>query len=163
MLFWRFFGRHEDDAVQGSPLDRIAPNSSSWAYAGHFTGIKHLKRENTSISRLPLFRSLEQLLAVFRPARRRRCPALTLGPNCTKLGFLGLLHAIAQESSVGNGKLPVLADWPGFGAFLALFRPARRRRYPALTPGPNCIKLVFLGLCRPFHRNLALERRKYQY
>ena len=77
--------------------------------------------------------------------------------------FQWLLHAIPPESSVGNGKIPVLADWPGFGALLALFRPARRRRCPALTPGPNCIKLVFLGLCRLFHRNLALERRKYQY
>ena len=160
-------------------------------------------------------------LALFRTARRRRCPGLTARPNCTKLEFLGLcrpfhrnqafetgkyqyyqialvslpgatfgsfsagskttlsctypwtklhqtrflvfLHAIPQESSVGNGKLPVLADWPGFGALLALFRPARRRRCPGLTLGPNCTKLGSNGFCTPFHRNLALETRKYQY
>ena len=79
--------------------------------------------------------------------------------------FLGLLHAIAQESSVGNGKLPVLADWPGFGAFLALFWPARKRRYPALTPGPNCIKLVswayaghFTGIWRWKLENTSISR-----
>ena len=137
MPFWRFFGRHVDDAILRSPLDRIASNSCSWAYAGHFTGIWRWKGENTSISRLPLFSSLEQLLAVFRPARRRRCPALTLGRNCTKTRVLGLLHAIPQESSVGNEKISVLADWPGFGAFLALFWPARRRHCPALTLGMN--------------------------
>ena len=38
--FWRFFGRLQDDAVLRLPLDRIAPNSVSWAFAGHSTGIK---------------------------------------------------------------------------------------------------------------------------
>ena len=33
--------------------------------------------------------------------------------------FLGLLQAIPPESSVGNGKTPLLADWHGFGGFLA--------------------------------------------
>ena len=70
--------------------------------------------------------------------------------------FLGLLHAIPQESSIGNEKISVLADWPGFGAFLALFWPARRRHCPALTLGMNCTKLGSLGFCRPFHRNLPL-------
>ena len=77
--------------------------------------------------------------------------------------FQWLLLAIPQESSVGNEKISVLADWPGFGAFLALFWPARRRHCPALTLGMNCTKLGSLGFCRPFHRNLALETRKYQY
>ena len=52
-------------------------NSVSWAFAGHSTGIGCWKRKNTSISRLPEFCSLEQLLGFFWPAPRRRCPALT--------------------------------------------------------------------------------------
>ena len=51
------------------------------------------------------------------------------------------LQAIPPESSLGNGKTPLLADWHGFGAFLALFRLAPRGRCPSLTPGPNCTKL----------------------
>ena len=75
--FWRFFGRLQDDAVLRLPLDRIALNSVSWAFAGHSTGIGCWKRKNTSISRLPQFCSLEQLLVFFLPAPRPRCPALT--------------------------------------------------------------------------------------
>ena len=159
--------------------------------------------------------------AFFRLAPRRRCPSLTPGPNCTKLGFLGFcrpfhrnrvleaetyqyyqitpillpgatfgvfsadskttlscaylwtelhqsrfpvfLQAIPPESSVGNGKTPLLADWHGFGVFLAFFQLAPRRRCPSLTPRPNCTKLSFLGFCRPFHRNRVLEAETYQY
>ena len=219
--FWRFFGRLQDDAALRLPLDRIAPNSVSWAFAGHFTGIGCWKRKHTSITRLPQFCSLEQLLAFFRPTPRRRCPALTPGPNCTKLGFLCFcrpfhrnrvleaetyqyyqitpillpgatfgvfsadskttlscaypwtelhqtrfpvfLQAIPPESSVGNEKTPLLADWHGFGVFLAFFRLAPRRRCPSLTPGPNCTKLGFLCFCRPFHLNRALETRRHHY
>ena len=160
-------------------------------------------------------------LAFFWLAPRRRCPSLTPGPNCTKLGFLGFcrpfhrnrvleaetyqyyqitpillpgatfgvfsadskttlscaylwtelhqtrlpvfLQAIPPESGVGNGKTPLLADWHGFGVFLAFFRLAPRRRCPSLTPGPNCTKLGFLGFCRPVHRNRVLEAETYQY
>ena len=160
-------------------------------------------------------------LAFFRLAPRRRCPSLTPGPNCTKLGFLGFcrpfhrnrvleaetyqyyqitpillpgatfgvfsadskttlscaylwtelhqtrlpvfLQDIPPESGVGNGKTPLLADWHGFGVFLAFFWLAPRRRCPSLTPGPNCTKLGFLGFCRPFHRNRVLEAETYQY
>ena len=160
-------------------------------------------------------------MAVFRLDPRRRCPALTLGPNCTQLGFVGfcrpfhrnkalktgkyqykqitpillpgatfgvfsagskttlscaylwiellqtrfprLLQAIPPESSVGNRKTPLLADWHGFGGFMAVFRLAPRRRCPALTLGPNCTQLGFLGFCRPFHLNQALKTVKYQY
>ena len=48
--------------------------------------------------------------------------------------FPVFLQAIPPESSVGNGKTPLLADWHGFGGFLAVFRLAPRRRCPALTP-----------------------------
>ena len=89
-FFWRFFSWLKDDAVLHSPLARIAPNSVSWAFAGHFNGIGCWKGKNTSISRLPQFCSLEQLL---------------------------------------------LADWHGFGGFLAVFRLAQRRRWSALTLG----------------------------
>ena len=67
--------------------------------------------------------------------------------------FPVFLQAIPPESSVGNGKTPLLADWHSFGVFLSVFRLAARRRCPSLTPGPNCTKLSFLGFCRPFHRN----------
>ena len=121
MPIWRFFGRHVDDAILRSPLDRIASNSCSWAYAGHFTGIWPWKGENTSISRLPLF-----------------CPGATFGSfsagskttlSCTypwtklhQTRFLGFLNAIPQESSVGNGKLPVLADCPCFAPLSTFWR-----------------------------------------
>ena len=80
-----------------------------------------------------------------------------------QIRFRGLLQAIPPESSVENGKIPVLADWHGFGRFLAFFRQAPRRRCSALTSGPNCTKLGFVGFCRPFHRNQALKTVKYQY
>ena len=41
------------------------------------------------------------------------------------------LQAIPPESSVGNEKTPLLADWHGFGGFLSLFRLAPRRRSPS--------------------------------
>ena len=77
--------------------------------------------------------------------------------------FPVFLQAIPPESSVGNGKTPLLADWHGFGGFLSVFRPAPRRRCLSLTPGPNCTKLCFLGFCRPFHQNWVLEAEIYQY
>ena len=78
--------------------------------------------------------------------------------------FPVFFQAIPPESSVGNGKTPLLADWHGFGVFFAFsFWLAPRRRCPSLTPGPNCTKLGFLGFCRPFHRNWVLEAEKYQY
>ena len=48
--------------------------------------------------------------------------------------FPVFMQAIPPESSVGNGKTPLLADWHGFGVFLAVFRLAPRRRCPAHTP-----------------------------
>ena len=54
-VFWRFFGRLEDNAVLHLPIDRIAPNSVSWAFAGHSTRIQPWKQENIIISRLPRF------------------------------------------------------------------------------------------------------------
>ena len=121
MPFWRFFGRHVDDAVLRLPLDRIAPNSVPWGFARHSTRIKRWKRENTSISRLPLF-----------------CPGATFGSfsagskttmSCAypwtelhQTRVLGLLHAIPPESSVGNGKIPVLADCTCFAPWSNFWR-----------------------------------------
>ena len=48
--------------------------------------------------------------------------------------FPVFLQAIPPESSFGNGKTPLLADWHGFGVFLAVFLLAPRRQCPALTP-----------------------------
>ena len=75
--------------------------------------------------------------------------------------FPGFLQAFPPESSVGNGKTPLLADWPGFGGFLSVFRPAPRRRCPSLTSGPNYTKLGFLCFWRPFHMNRALETERH--
>ena len=111
----------------------------------------------------PNFAPWSNFWRFFPPAPRRHCPALTSVPNYTKLGFLCFLQAIPPESSVGNGKTPLLADWHGFVGFLSVFRLAPRRRCPSLTRGPNCTKLSFLGFCRPFHRNQALKTGKYQY
>ena len=43
-----------------------------------------------------------------------------------KTPFLGLLQAIPEESSVGNGETSLLVDCHGFGVFLAILRPSRR-------------------------------------
>ena len=80
--------------------------------------------------------------------------------------FPGLLQAIRPESSVRIGKIPVLADYPNFAPwsnFWRFFRPAPRRRCPSLTSGPNRTKLGFLGFCRPFHLNRALETGRHHY
>ena len=70
-----------------------------------------------------------------------------------------LLQAIPPESSVGNGKTPLLADWHGFGGFFAVFRLAQRRRCPAFTPGPNCTKL-FLGLLQAIQPESSVRNGK---
>ena len=102
--FWRFFGRLQDDAVLRIPLDRIALNSVSWAFAGHSTGIGCWKRKNTSISRLPQFCSLEQLFFFFWPAPRPRCPALTSSPNYTKVGFLCFWRPFHLNRALETGR-----------------------------------------------------------
>ena len=158
--FWQFFGRREDDAILHLPLDRIAPNSVPWGFARHSTRIKRWKRENTSISRFAWFWCS---FGAFSAGTKTTLSWAYPWTELHQTRFQWLLHAIPQESSVGNEKISVLADWPGFGAFLALFWPARRRHCPALTLGMNCTKLGSLGFCRPFHRNLALDTRKYPY
>ena len=46
--------------------------------------------------------------------------------------FLGLLQAIPPESSIGNGKIPLLADCPGFGVFsLASSKTTLSSTYPS--------------------------------
>ena len=145
-------------------------------------------------------------MAFFRPAPRRRCPALTSGPNYTKLGFLcvrrpfhlnraleredtiisrlarfwrffggfsagskttlscaypwpelyqtrflGLLQAILPESSVRNGKIPVLADYPNFAPWSNFWRFFGRLqddavlRLPLDRITPNSVSCVFAG------------------
>ena len=217
MLVWCFFRRLEDEAVLRLPIDRIAPNSVSWAFAGNSTGFEHWQRENIIFSRLPRFwrffgafsavskttlscaypltelhqtRFLGLLQAIplelsvetgkhhykqfatlrrffgawalqaIPPELRVRNGKTSLLADCHGFGvffgafsavskttlsctypltklhqtrILGLLEAIPPESSVGNGKTSLLADCHGFGVFLALFRPSRRQRCPALT------------------------------
>ena len=155
-FFWRFFAWLQDEAALRLPLDRIAPNSVSWAFAGHFTRIGCWKRKNTSISRLPQFSSLEQLLAFFRPAPRRRCPALTSGPNYTKLGNPVSLQAIPPESSLGNGKTPLLTDWHGFGAFSA----GSKTMLPFAYPWTELHQTRFLGLLQAISPELGVGSGK---
>ena len=137
----------------------------------------------------PNFAPWSNFWRFFRPAPRRRFPALTSGPNCTKLGFLcscrpfHLNRALKREDTIISR---LARFWSFFGAFsagskttlpfaypltelhqtrflglleqlLAFFRPAPRRRFPALTSGRNCTKLGFLCSYRPFHLNRALE------
>ena len=77
--------------------------------------------------------------------------------------FPVFLQAIPSESSVGNEKTPLLADWHGFGVFFGVFSAGSKTTLPFAYPGPNCTKLGFLGFCRPFHRNRVLEAETYQY
>ena len=71
--FWWFFGRLECHALLCLGLVCIAPKSVSGACARHSIRIKRWNRINTSISKMPSFCSLEQLLVVF---GRLECDAL---------------------------------------------------------------------------------------
>ena len=146
--FWHFFGRLQDDAVLHLPLDRIAQNSFSWAFAGHFTGIGYWKPKNTSISRLPQFCSLEQLLAFFRPAPRRCCPALTSGPNSTKLGFLCFCMPFHLNRALETGR----HHYQQIGTVLAFFwrffgclKEDAFLHSPLARIAPNSVSWAFAG------------------
>ena len=164
LAVFRLEGQLQDDAALRLPLARIAPNSVSWSFAGHSSGIKRCKRENTSISRLPQFCSLEQLWkrrAFFLQAPRRRCPALTSGPNYTKLAFPRLLQAIPPESSVGNRKTPLLADWHGFGGFLARgFSAGSKTMLSCAYPWPKLHPTRFLRLLQAITPESSVENGK---
>ena len=161
-VFWRFFGWLQDDAALRLPLDRIALNSVSWAFAGHFTGIGWWKRKNTSISRLPQFCSLEQLLAFFRPAPRRRCPALTSGLNYTKLGFLGFCRPLNRNQALKTGKYqykqitPILLPGATFGGFSAGSKTTLSCAYP----WPKLHPTRLLGLLQAIPPESSVENGK---
>ena len=98
-FFWRFFGRLEDNAVLHLPIDQIAPNSYSWAFGGHSTGIERWKRENIIISRLPRFwRFFGAFSAVSKTTLSCTYPLTELHQT----RFLGLLQASPPESYLGN-------------------------------------------------------------
>ena len=118
-FFWRFFGRLEDDTVLRLPIDRIAPNLVSWAFAGHSTRNERWKRQNIIISRMPLF---WRLFGAFSAVSKTTLSCAYLFTELHQTWFLGLLQAILPETNVGNGKTLLLPDCHGFGAFLALFR-----------------------------------------
>ena len=61
-------------------------------------------------------------LAVFLAGSKTTLPFAYPWTESHQTWFLGLLQAIPPESSVGNGKTPLLADWHGFGGFLSVFR-----------------------------------------
>ena len=148
------------------PALTSGPNCTKLGFLGFcrpFHRNRALETGNTSISRLPQFCSLEQLLAFFRPAPRRRCPALTSGPNYTKLGFLCFCRPFHLNRALETGRHHYQQIGTVLAFFLAFFRLSQRRCFSALTLGPNCTKLGFLGFCRPFQRNWVLEAEKYQY
>ena len=132
-VFWRFFCWLQEDAAFRLPLDRIAPNSVSWAFAGHSTGIGCWKRKNISISRLPQFCSLEHFWRFFGRLQDDAVLRLPLD-RITQNRFPVFLQAIPPESSVGNGKTPLLADWHGFGVFLAFFLAGSKTTLPFAFP-----------------------------
>ena len=84
-------------------------------------------------------------MAFFRPAPRRRFPALTSGRELHQTRFPVLLQAIPPESSVGNGKTPLLADWHGFGRFWRFFG-CSKTTLPFAYPLTELHQTRFLGL-----------------
>ena len=75
-------------------------------------------------------------LALFWPARRRHCPALTLGMNCTKLGSLGFSTIPRHSTRIKrwkreNTSISRLAwFWCSFGAFSAGTKTTLSWAYP---------------------------------
>ena len=80
-----------------------------------------------------------------------------------KTRFLWLLQAVSAKSSVGNEKIRVLADCPGFAAwsnfccFFGRLEDDASLRLRMDRIGPNWTELGFSGFSRPFHLNQALE------
>ena len=96
-LFWHFFSRLEDDALLRLPIDRIAPNSFTWAFAGHFTGIERWERGNIIISRLPWFwRFFRYFLCRLEDGAVLRLPIDRIAPNSISWAFGG--HSTGIES-----------------------------------------------------------------
>ena len=148
MVFWRFFGWLQDDAAFRLPLDRIAPNSVSCAFAGHSTGIERWKREDTIISRLARF---WWFLGAFSAGSKTTLPFAYPLTELHQTRFLGLLQAIPPESSVRNGKIPVLADYPNFAPWSNFWRFFGRLqddavlRLPLGRIAPNSVSCAFAG------------------
>ena len=146
--FWRFFGRLQDDAVLRLPLDRITPNSVSCVFAGHSTWIERWKREDTIISRLAGF---WRFFAGFSAGSKTTLSCAYPWPELYQTRFLGLLQAILPESSVRNGKIPVLADYPNFAPWSNFWRFFGRLqddavlRLPLDRITPNSVSCVFAG------------------
>ena len=101
-------------------------------------------------------------MAVFRLAPRRRCPALTLGPNCTQLGFLGFCRPFHLNQALKTVKYqykqitPILLPGATFGVFSAGSKTTLSCAYLWI----ELLQTRFLGFCRPFHLNRALETEK---
>ena len=100
-VFWLFFGRLEDDAVLRLPIDRIAPNLVSWAFAGHSTRNERWKRQIIIISRLPLF---WRFFGAFSAVSKTTLSCAYPWTELHHTRFLGLLQANLPESNIGNGK-----------------------------------------------------------
>ena len=60
--------------------------------------------------------------------------------------FPVFLQAIPPESSVGNEKTPLLADWHGFGVFFGVFSAGSKTTLPFAYPWTELHQTRFLGL-----------------
>ena len=156
-FFWRFFG---------CPSLTPGPNCTKRGFLGFCRPFHRnwvLEAETYQYYQITPILLPGATFGVFSADSKTTLSCAYLWTELHQSRFPVFLQAIPPESSVGNGKTPLLPDWHGFGVFLAFFQLAPRRRCPSLTPRPNCTKLSFLGFCRPFHRNRVLEAETYQY
>ena len=97
----------------------------------------------------------------FRPAPRRRCPVLTPGPNCTKLGFLCFCRPFHLNRALETGRHhyeqigTVLAFFGGFSA-------GSKTMLSCAYLWTELHKTRFLGLLQAISPGLGIGSRKIQ-
>ena len=74
--------------------------------------------------------------------------------------FPRLLQAIPPESSFGNGKTPLLADWHGFGGFLAVFSAGSKTTLSCAYPWPKLHPTRFPRLMQAITPQSCVENGK---
>ena len=74
--------------------------------------------------------------------------------------FPVFFQAIPPESSVGNGKTPLLADWHGFGVFLSVFSADSKTTLPFAYPWTELHQTQFLGLLQAIPPESSVENGK---
>ena len=141
---WRFFGRLQDDAVLCLPLDRITPNSVYCIFAGHST------ESSSGNGKTPLLADWHGFGGFSAGSKTTLSCAYPL-TELHQTQFPGLLQAIPPESSVENGKIPVLADypnlapWSNFWRFFGRLQDDAVLRLPLDQITPNSVSCIFAG------------------